>query len=82
MLVLLVLTPVFTHMSANVQGAIVIYGVFSIADFGELLYLVRVRRAGGGLEGRQASGSWPSSACQAVAGSCGCGPLIACLSRL
>ena len=59
MLVLLCLTPVFTHMSANVQGAIVIYGVFSIADFGELLYLVRVRGGvEGGWEAGWDSGSW------------------------
>ena len=72
MLVLLCLTPIFTHMSANVQGAIVIYGVFSIADFGELLYLVRVRRAGGWLEVRQDQIAGPSCNASQWPSSCDC----------
>lgn len=44
MLVLLVLTPVFQNMSANVQGAIVIVGVLSIFDFEEFFYTWRVSK--------------------------------------
>ncbi|GAB4822844.1 hypothetical protein N2152v2_009890 [Parachlorella kessleri] len=39
MITLLVLTPVFTHMSANVQGAIIIVGVLQLFDFREWCHL-------------------------------------------
>lgn len=39
-----VLTPVFQNMSANVQGAIVIVGVFSLMDPSEFFYCLRVNK--------------------------------------
>jgi sulfate transporter 4 len=44
MIVLLVLTPVFQNMSANVQGAIVIVGVLSLIDIKELFYSWKVNK--------------------------------------
>ncbi|KAL4452745.1 hypothetical protein ABPG75_008407, partial [Micractinium tetrahymenae] len=42
MLVLLVLTPVFQNMSANVQGAIIIFGIFPLFNPAEGLHLWHV----------------------------------------
>ncbi|KAL6784552.1 SULTR1A [Auxenochlorella protothecoides x Auxenochlorella symbiontica] len=44
MLTLLVLTPIFTNMSANVQGAIIIVGVLGLFDYSEFLYLYKVNK--------------------------------------
>lgn len=41
-LTLLFLTPLFTHMSKNVQGAIIIVGVLSLFDWRECVFLFRV----------------------------------------
>uniref|UniRef100_A0A1D2AAL6 STAS domain-containing protein n=1 Tax=Auxenochlorella protothecoides TaxID=3075 RepID=A0A1D2AAL6_AUXPR len=38
------LTPLFTHMSANVQGAIIIVGVLGLFDYSEFLYLYKVNK--------------------------------------
>ncbi|PRW44455.1 sulfate transporter isoform B [Chlorella sorokiniana] len=44
MLTLLVLTPIFTHMSANVQGAIIIVGVMGLLDYPEFIYLWKTNK--------------------------------------
>ncbi|KAL4428322.1 hypothetical protein ABPG75_002411 [Micractinium tetrahymenae] len=44
MLTLLVLTPIFTHMSSNVQGAIIIVGVAALLDYPEFIYLWKVNK--------------------------------------
>jgi sulfate transporter 4 len=44
MLVLLFLTPVFTNMSQNVQGAIIIVGVLALFDFPEFLHLWKINK--------------------------------------
>lgn len=44
MLVLLVLTPVFTNMSQNVQGAIIISAVFGLFDYHEAIHLWKVSK--------------------------------------
>lgn len=44
MMTLLVLTPIFTHMSSNVQGAIIITGVLALLDYPEFIYLWRVNK--------------------------------------
>ncbi len=41
---MIVLTPVFQNMSANVQGAIVIVGVLSLFDVKELIYSWKVNK--------------------------------------
>lgn len=44
MLVLLVLTPVFTNMSQNVQGAIIIVGVLALFDYPEFFNLWKINK--------------------------------------
>ena len=44
MLVLLCLTGVFTNMSRNVQGAIIIVGVLGLFDYEEFIYLYRINK--------------------------------------
>ena len=44
MLVLLVLTSVFTNMSQNVQGAIIIVGVLQLFDYAEFFHLWRISK--------------------------------------
>ncbi len=44
MLVLLVLTPVFTNMSQNVQGAIIIVGVLALFDYPEFFHLWKINK--------------------------------------
>lgn len=53
MFTLLWITPVFTNMSQNVQGAIIITGVLQLFDYREFLYLWRINKfdwCGRGLE--------------------------------
>lgn len=44
MVVLLCLTPVFTHMSSNVQAAIIIVGALSLMEWGEMVHLWGVNK--------------------------------------
>ena len=44
MFTLLWITPVFTNMSQNVQGAIIITGVLQLFDYREFLYLWRINK--------------------------------------
>lgn len=43
MIVLLVLTPVFTNMPQNAQGAVIIVAVFGLINYSEFFYLWKVR---------------------------------------
>lgn len=44
MMVLLVLTSIFTNMSQNVQGAIIIVGVIGLIDYPEAIYLWHINK--------------------------------------